>query len=113
MSTNKIGATPEMRDTPKFGLGLAFNLPTFSHCPHQKKKIFALKHLSDPIYKIKKKYFFPNFRGGRGGLRPLGKFPQFFFFFLMNPSLSWLIECLQMMRKYIILEHFNNPCDLE
>ena len=52
MSTNKIGATPEMRDTPKFGLGLAFDLPTFSHCPHQ-KKFFALKHLSDPIYQIK------------------------------------------------------------
>ena len=79
MSTNKIGATPEMRDTPKFGLGLAFNLPTFSHCPHQKKKIFALKHFSDPIYQTNKKLF-SHFRGGRGGAyRRVGIFPLFFF----------------------------------
>ena len=59
MSTNKIGATPEMRDTPKFGLGLAFNLPTFSHCPHQKKKNLCIKTPFRPHISNKKKIFFP------------------------------------------------------
>ena len=45
--------------------------------PPKKKKFFALKHLSDPIYQIKKIYFFPNFRGG-GAYQQVEIFPLFF-----------------------------------
>ena len=74
MNTNKIGATPEMRDTPKFGLGLAFNLPTFPHCSHQKKNL-CIKTPFRPHIANKKKNSFSLILGGGGLLPAIGKFP--------------------------------------
>ena len=75
----------------KLGLGT----PTFIGTPRirgrysgkkRKKNFFALKHFLEPIYEIKKNIYSILLEGG-GFLPMMWKIP-YFFFFLLNPSLS-------------------------